>query len=433
MKYAISPLALFVLMLHGCGGGGTTLAPTPTPEPPPDTPIDISNPTPSAFFIDRSNLLPDARNNDCFDARAFDAEGDGDLDLFLAAFSLSGARNRLFINDGNAGFTDPDTLPPNLGISEHVAVGDFDLDGDLDIVVANVNSNPGDMHEYYLNTGSGPNFALAPQGLPVAGLSAFVVARDFDTDNDLDLFFSNFGVSDLLLNDGMGSFNEAPAGTLPGNDPDITEDSGVGDVNGDGFDDIFVAYRGSASEGQGLQNRLWLNNGLGVFTDVTATNLPTIIDSTFDIQLADLDADGDLDALVANATIGDSNRPLADVLLINDGNGIFTDETAARWPQATLSNTYGVLAIDIDRDGDPDILTAENLGASHVGTVRAFANDGAGVFTEQTEALIGVVHGNLVHLEAADFNGDGLLDVYFCATANFGGAGAGRDFLFLGQ
>ncbi|MEM9388120.1 MAG: VCBS repeat-containing protein [Pseudomonadota bacterium] len=433
MKKPIFLLAL--LILNGCGGCGDTLAPAPPPppEPTPDPPPEVTDPAPSAFFIDATGQLPDARNNDCFDARAFDAEGDGDLDLFLAAFSLNGARNRLFVNDGTGSFTDPDSLPPNLGISEHVAVGDFDMDGDLDIVVANVNSDPGDMHEYYLNTGSGPNFELAPQGLPVAGLSAFVVARDVDTDNDLDLFFSNFGRSDLLLNDGIGNFNEAPAGNLPGNDPEITEDSGVGDVNGDGFDDIFLAYRGSASEGQGLQNRLWLNNGLGVFTDVTDTNLPTIIDSTFDIQLADVDGDGDLDALIANATIGDSNRPLADSLLINDGNGIFTDETAARWPQATLSNTYGVLTIDLDRDGDLDILTAENLGATSVGTVRAFANDGTGVFSEQTDTLIGTVVGNMVHLEAADFDGDGLLDVYFCATRNFGAAGSGRDFLFLAQ
>ncbi|MEL7451065.1 MAG: VCBS repeat-containing protein, partial [Pseudomonadota bacterium] len=371
---------------------------------------------------------------DCFDAHAFDAEGDGDLDLVIAAFSLSGAANRLFINDGTGVFTDASAaaFPANDGISEHVVTGDIDMDGDTDIVFANVNSSAGDTHELYFNTGSGPVFEAAPVPLPAAGLSAFVAARDFDTDNDLDLFFSNFGASDLLINDGTGTFTDESATRLPGDDIQITEDSGIGDVNGDGFDDILVAYR-SSTEGQGLQNRLWLNDGLGVFTDVTGTNLPAINDSTFDIQLADLDGDGDLDAVVANATIGSTNQPLPDTLLINDGNGVFTDETAARWPQATVQNTYGVTVVDLDADGDLDLLTAENLGQVGLGTVRAFANDGSGTFTEQTAQLIGTVEGNMVDLEAADFNGDGLIDIYFCATANFGADGSGRDFLFLGQ
>ncbi len=150
-------------------------------------------------------------------------------------------------------------------------------------------------------------------------------------------------------------------------------------------------------------------------------------------DVADVDGDGDLDALVGNATIGDTNVPLLDNLYINDGNGVFTDETATRWPQAVLSNTYGVSVIDIDRDGDLDILTAENIGETGVGSVRAYANDGAGVFSEQTTQLLGEVLGNVVDIEVADFNGDGTPDLYFCSARNFGVADSSRDFLLLGQ
>ena len=47
-------------------------------------------------------------------------------------------------------------------------------------------------------------------------------------------------------------------------------------------------------------------------------------------------------------------------------------------------------------------------------------DNGTGTFTEQTTQLIGTVEGNMVDLEVADFNGDGLIDIYFCGTANFG-------------
>ncbi|MEM7083373.1 MAG: VCBS repeat-containing protein [Pseudomonadota bacterium] len=427
-------LMLTVIAVSACGGGSgvsntppPAAPPVPTPTPPPPT-----DPTPSSFFMDASASLPDSRNRDCFDALAVDLDTDGDLDLALAGFGLNGADNVILLNDGNALFTDVSAthLPSNSEVSEHVTSADFDMDGDPDLVFANVSRNNSD-HEYYLNTGVGGVMAAAP-ALPVTGQSAFVVAEDFDNDNDPDLFIGNFGLSNLLVNDSFGGFTDESDTRLPRTDAQITEDSGIGDVNGDSFVDIVVAYRGSNTEGEGRRNQVWLNNGFGVFTDATASNMPSGTNSTFDIALADVDNDGDLDAIVGNATIGNSNAPLLDNLLINDGNGVFTDETAQRWPQNSLSNTYGISTLDIDGDGDLDILTAENLGASGDGTVRAYENDGTGRFTEQTNTLIGDVRGNMVDIEVHDFNGDGIADLYFCATRNFGTAESARDFLFLG-
>jgi hypothetical protein len=428
----IIQICLTVFFLISCGGGGGSSTTTaPAPPPPTDDPVD---PTPSVFFFDASSSLPESREQSCFDAQAVDIDSDGDLDLLMAGFSSGGSPNRLFSNDGTGNFTDDSAtnIPAVGGISEHLTVGDMNGDGDPDVVFANVGSSGNPSHEYLLNTGSLGILETSSQGLPVTGLSSFVAARDFDGDNDLDLFIANFGTSHLLQNDGSGNFTDVSVTQLPGSDPDITEDSGIGDVDGNGTLDILLAYRGSSFEGQGLQNQLWLNDGAGSFSNNTG-DLPDMSNSTFDIHLVDIDGDSDLDALIGNATIDQSNTPLLDNIWINNGTGQFTDETNTRWPQPVLSNTYGVNAVDLDRDGDLDILTAENTGPLGPGVVRAYANDGNGIFSEQTEQLLGSVLGNIVDIEVADLNGDGLADLYFCAATNFGTADTARDFLFIAQ
>ena len=103
----------------------------------------------------------------------------------------------------------------------------------------------------------------------------------------------------------------------------ITEDSIIADINNDGFIDILISQRNQAN-GAGAQNRAWINDGQGVFSDETATRFPELINSTFDATLIDIDNDGDGDIIYANASVVSGGTPLLDHLLINDGTGIFT-------------------------------------------------------------------------------------------------------------
>lgn len=291
-----------------------------------------------------------------------DVDGDGDADVIVA----NTGQSRLWLGDGQGAFSDvTDTHLPALTLTTRaVVLGDVDGDTDLDLILADVHGS----NRLLLNDGSG-QFTLAPENaLPAQSqVSMGLALGDVDRDGDLDLVVANrCSQNRLWLNDGSGVFQEANSGLLPVDTAD-SYDVTLGDVDDNGTLDLVVANHRAPDQ-------LLLNNGLGVFSDVSAAQLPGETRDSFAAELADVDADGDLDLLIAAGI-----TPLC--LWLNNGAGIFADATDTHLP---AFSAYGVRVSvgDVDEDTHADLI----LGAA--GQDRVLLGDGSGTFSDATSSFM---------------------------------------------
>ncbi len=228
---------------------------------------------------------------------------------------------------------------------------------------------------------------------------------DVDGDNDLDVVFANGYVLSstgsaiqptLLINKinlGMGLVDET-ATRLPILAIKATLAIAF-DIDGDGDKDLVFACNGPS------QQRIYVNNGSGVFSDQTATRLPVLSIAAAGCAYGDVDQDGDLD-LFFNDEL--TNGQLK--LFLNNGSGVFTNVTATHVAVAPKSNQQDVVVCDIDNDWDLDVV---NIGKS--AGQQIFFNDGTGHFLTVNTALLPAGTGLTYEAEVADLDHDGDLDM----------------------
>ncbi|MEM7202548.1 MAG: VCBS repeat-containing protein [Planctomycetota bacterium] len=322
-----------------------------------------------------------------------DVDADGDLDLVTA--NAVGQQNRLYLNDGSGIFTDVTgaQFPVDGDRSYGIVLADVDRDGDLDAIFANTSRQ---QNRLYLNDGTGRFVDVTLTQLPTdADGSWAVTAGDVDGDGDQDLLFGNARQDRLYLNDGAGRFTDATAARLP-QEAGNTHDVELGDVDGDGDLDIYLA---NSNQGD-PQDRLFQNDGSGTFVDETEQLLPRADRNARAAALRDVDGDGDLDLALANA--GELNR-----LQLNDGTGVFADVTPSRLPFSLEWSTANAL-VDVDEDGDTDLLIT-NFGDPN----RLYLNTGVGRFVDATAGSLPSRGYRSSGIALADVDRDGDLDVAF--------------------
>lgn len=272
-----------------------------------------------------------------------------------------------------------------------------------------------------------------------AGLALF----DYDNDGDPDIYFANGAALPGMTVD------EAPINQLWRNEgnltfTNVTEEAGVGDptysmgciagdVNNDGWIDLYVSNFGP--------NILYLNNGDGTFRD--ATDEWGVGDDRLGAgaAFADFNHDGWLDLFVANYVLCPLDEPIScsrlgvplycdpstyddmyasqpDMLYINTGEGSFVDATESAGLNPMLGKGMGVVCSDFDRDGWTDIFIANDISDNFL-----YRNLGDGTF-EEIALFVGVafdVHGReqgSMGCDAGDSDNDGWMDIVLSVYQN---------------
>jgi hypothetical protein len=334
----------------------------------------------------------------------FDADGDGDLDLYVASGSnefRSGShylQDRLYLNDGTGAFSRaPEALPPLATSSSVVMAADYDADGDFDLFVGGrlrANSYPQPGRSYLLNN-EGGTFGDVTQSVAPAlqdiGMVTSALWTDFNTDGQMDLIVvGEFMSIRFFANDG-------------GRLRDVTDQTGLshttgwwtsitgGDFDRDGDTDYVVGnlglntrYEASAAEPVSIYAGDFDRNGhidpvLAHYVDGTEvpvprrdrllTQLPMLRQQFPDYESYATATISDLlsEQQRTDATVLRATR-FASSYLENQGNGDF--DIRALPPRAQFAPLYGLLATDVTGDGHLDVLAVGNSYAPDVITGR---------------------------------------------------------------
>lgn len=345
------------------------------------------------------NQAPSASfNNTCSGGTCdFDGSGSTDTDGFISSYDwnfgdgFSGGGQTVTHTYENSGtYTVSLTVTDNEGasdtISEQISIslGDDDLD-------AVVGSNP---RLVFTNDGNG-NFT---QSVELGNFQPDdIEMSDVDRDNDLDILIGSGPGLALWINDGTGQFTLKTEFSA---DLDQSYDFEVGDLNGDGFPDIFQI--GSGSTLTDHPHWVWINNGSGGFID-SGQRLGG--ENSTEADLGDVDGDGDLDAIVTNDDKQYGNGSNSNTIWLNDGDGNFTDSDLRLGSSLSQDVKLG----DLDGDGDLDAFVF-NDDVFETQQNRVYLNNGDG-FLEDSGQLLGSYRS--MNGALGDLDGDGDLDAFF--------------------
>jgi hypothetical protein len=327
---------------------------------------------------DRRHYLPEIMGGG---AALFDMDNDGFLDLYLVQSGAlsdpsAGSGNRLYRNRGNGSFEDV-TERSGAGVHGYgmgVAAGDFDNDGYTDLYVTNYGHNV-----LLKNDGRGHFIDVTAQaGVASTGWSTSAAFVDYDADGRLDLFVAHY-------------LDWRPAAEV-----ECYSLTGVPD------------YCSPASYDLPSAGTLYHNNGNGTFTDVSArSGLTAAVGNGLGVIAGDFDRDGRIDLLV-------SNDRTPNHLWLNQGGGRFREAALAMGcaldQDGVAKSGMGVDAVDVDDDGDLDLLVVNLDGESD----SFFRNQGTFFVDDTVSVGLRTPSRPFTRFGTAfrDFDNDGVLDLY---------------------
>ncbi len=379
IKEDLNPLArnsfnIRVRVVDG-GGGSFEKALTVT--------IPLANPPITFDDTSNANTLANGNNRDIALA---DMDGDGELD-FIVSDAL-GSKNYIIANDGSGNMGNLIASFGTIGYNvEALALSDFDDDGDLDIITAGPGNRIWEVESEYLATAGGNVISLSQSTFGTSGDDLAIGDLDGDGEKDILVPRGNFSGLRLYQNNNVsGTFT---VGTSIGGSWNAVA---IGDLDGD--DDLEAIAIGAS----GLV-RLTIDTS-GINTTSIGTVTPgTGSSNAMDLELGDLDGDGDLDIVAVGPYYGRQ-------ILLNGGTGTFTS-VAFPTSSVTISTTDMDL-VDMDGDGDLDIIMANRHSPGNPNPI--LVNDGSAGFSfSPLSPFNGIAH----TVDFGDLNSDGTVDMVF--------------------
>lgn len=354
-----------------------------------------------------------------------DFNGDGKADIVVVGSTGLGGRESTGkaavatkLNNGDGTFGSPTfTASADGNVALSVVTADFNHDGKMDFAVASPGSNSIDV---YLGNGDGTFAAATPTRLEFASAeqagSSMAVA-DLNQDGKPDLLIANAGTVAVLLGNGDGTFQSAAAVAIGDAGPEGFMKVVAGDFNGDGKIDFASVIDGSSN--------VYVANGNGT-GGFSAPHTYALSGTPDGLIAADVNGDGKTDLIVP--TIGPSMSDISDSavqVLLNSGSSFSLG--------TPITNTGGqplvapdLTAGDFDGDGKIDLVADDGQGGLYV-----MPGNGDGTF-QPVQHLATVQNvGPHFNLIAADFDGDGKLDLADLTYAELGATG-GMEIMIQG-
>jgi hypothetical protein len=329
---------------------------------------------------------------------AADVDGDGDLDVLSS--SRIDDKIAWYENTTGTGIFSTEKVINAFAVeAKCVTTGDVDGDGDLDVL----SSSHTDMVIAWYENLSIHRSAIYPQQLTISTIADFpvdIIAADVDGDGDMDAlaafnndnliaWYENISCNPLAFS--PHSISSAAMGAQSVDVADMDRDGDLDVLSASQADDKIAWYA---------------NNGLAVFGAPQV--ISTAADGASAVFTADVDGDGDVDALSASQYDGE--------IVWYESDGAYPPAFTDHLISSLAAGALDVFAIDLDGDGDIDVLSASQGDAGSGGKLAWYENtDGAGTFGSQQ--VVSSANG-LSGVFATDMDRDGDVDLLSTASSD---------------